>query len=136
MSASLWIALSFVDDLAILLFANAPRKRSATFSDLVAGEIGSPALSGDSIMATKTETVSEQKRLDELVAALKANRGTKKPGTLVERLADAAADSGRGISRIGAGFAAATENAALAFEAERDRQTRRTAQHLLALARS
>ena len=87
-------------------------------------------------METKTETVSEQKRLDELVAALKANRGTKKPGTLVERLADAAADSGRGISRIGAGFAAATENATLAFEAERDRQTRRTAQHLLALARS
>ena len=87
-------------------------------------------------MATKTETASEQKRLDELVAALKANRGTKKPGTIVERLADAAADSGRGISRIGAGFAAAKENAELAFEAERDRQTRRTAQHLLALARS
>ena len=83
-------------------------------------------------MAAKTE----QQRLDELVAALKANRSTKKPGTLVERLADAAADSGRGISRIGAGFAAATENASLAFEAERDRQTRRTAQHLLQLARS
>ena len=36
----------------------------------------------------------------------------------------------------GAGFAAATENAALSFEAERERQTMRTAQHLLALSRS
>lgn len=88
-------------------------------------------------MATKTEMKSEETRLNELVAALKAARGVKAPrGNLVDRLADMAADSGRGLSRIGAGFAAATENAALAFEAERDRQTRRTAQHLLQLARS
>ena len=82
-------------------------------------------------MATKTE----QQRVEELVAALKAARGTKRPGTLIDRLADMAADSGRGLSRIGAGFAAAAENASLAFEAERDRQTRRTAQHLLSLAK-
>lgn len=82
-------------------------------------------------MATKTE----QQRVEELVAALKAARGTKRPGNLIDRLADMAADSGRGLSRIGAGFAAAAENASFAFEAERDRQTRRTAQHLLALAK-
>ncbi len=87
-------------------------------------------------MATKTEMKSEEARLNELVAMLKANRSVKVPGSIVDRLADMAADSGRGLSRIGAGFAAATENAALAFEAERDRQTRRTAQHLLQLARS
>lgn len=74
----------------------------------------------------------DSEKLAHIVAMLKASRGTKKPGTLVERLADMAADSGRGLSRIGAGFAAATENAALAFETERDRQTLRTAKFLLA----
>lgn len=79
---------------------------------------------------------SDDEKLANIIAALKASRGTKKPGNLVDRLADAAADSGRALSRIGAGFAAATENAALSFEAERERQTVRTAQHLLALSRS
>ena len=90
-------------------------------------------------MAAKSNTVStpsEDEKLANIIAAIKANRGTKKPGNLVDRLADAAADSGRALSRIGAGFAAATENASLAFEAERERQTVRTAQHLLAQARS
>ena len=79
---------------------------------------------------------SDDEKLANIIAALKASRGTKKPGNLVDRIADAAADSGRALSRIGAGFAAATENASLAFEAERERQTVRTAQHLLALTRS
>ena len=90
-------------------------------------------------MAAKSNTVSvssDDEKLAKIIAALKASRGTKKPGNLVDRLADAAADAGRSISRIGAGFAAATENASLAFEAERERQTMRTAQHLLSLARS
>ena len=90
-------------------------------------------------MAAKSNTVSvssDDEKLAKIIAALKASRGTKKPGNLVDRLADAAADAGRSISRIGAGFAAATENASLAFEAERERQTVRTAQHLLAQARS
>ena len=90
-------------------------------------------------MAAKSNTVStpsEDEKLANIIAAIKANRGTKKPGNLVDRLADAAADSGRALSRIGAGFAAATENASLAFETERERQTVRTAQHLLALSRS
>ena len=90
-------------------------------------------------MAAKSNTVStpsEDEKLANIIAAIKANRGTKKPGNLVDRLADAAADSGRALSRIGAGFAAATENASLAFETERERQTVRTAKHLLAQARS
>ena len=90
-------------------------------------------------MAAKNSTVvstSDDEKLANIIAALKASRGTKKPGNLVDRLADAAADSGRALSRIGAGFAAATENASLAFEAERERQTVRTAKHLLAQARS
>ena len=89
-------------------------------------------------MAAKSNAVvlSDDEKLANIIAALKASRGTKKPGNLVDRLADAAADAGRSISRIGAGFAAATENAALSFEAERERQTVRTAQHLLALTRS
>lgn len=89
-------------------------------------------------MAAKNSPVitSDDEKLANIIAALKASRGTKKPGNLVDRLADAAADSGRALSRIGAGFAAATENAALSFEAERERQTVRTAQHLLALSRS
>ena len=90
-------------------------------------------------MAAKSNTVSvssDDEKLAKIIAALKASRGTKKPGNLVDRLADAAADAGRSISRIGAGFAAATENASLAFEAERERQTVRTAKHLLAQARS
>ena len=89
-------------------------------------------------MAAKNSPVitSDDEKLANIIAALKASRGTKKPGNLVDRLADAAADSGRALSRIGAGFAAATENASLAFEAERERQTVRTAQHLLSLTRS
>ena len=90
-------------------------------------------------MAAKSNTVSvssDDEKLANIIAALKASRGTKKPGNLVDRLADAAAGAGRSISRIGAGFAAATENASLAFEAERERQTVRTAKHLLALSRS
>lgn len=90
-------------------------------------------------MAAKSNTVSvssDDEKLAKIIAALKASRGTKKPGNLVDRLADAAADAGRSISRIGAGFAAAAENAALSFEAERERQTLRTAKHLLALSRS
>lgn len=88
-------------------------------------------------MAAKTNTVaSDEAQLAQLIETIKAARGTKKPaGSLVDKLADMAADSGRSLSRIGAGFAASTENAALAFAAERDRQTRRTAEHLLALAR-
>ena len=89
-------------------------------------------------MAAKSNAVvlSDDEKLANIIAAIKANRGTKKPGNLVDRLADAAADSGRALSRIGAGFAAATENASLAFETERERQTVRTAKHLLALSRS
>lgn len=136
LSVASWIALSFADDIVILLVANALRKRSATLSCLVAGEIGLPANSGDSIMAAKNTVVSSSsdEQLANIVAMLKASRNTKKPGTLVERISDAAADSGRALSRIGAGFAAATENAALSFQAERDRQTLRTARHLLANA--
>ena len=87
-------------------------------------------------MAANTKTVSTETEVDRIVAALVAARGTKRPALgIAERLADLAADSGRGISRIGAGFAAATENASLAFQTERDRQTRRTAEALLAASR-
>ena len=57
-------------------------------------------------------------------------------GKKMTALADKVADSGRGISRIGAGFSAATENAALSYEAERLRQTRRTAARILADAKA
>lgn len=88
-------------------------------------------------MASKTNTVaSDEAQLAQLIETIKAARGTKKPvGSIVDKLADMAADSGRSLSRIGAGFAASVENGALSFAAERDRQTRRTAEHLLALAR-
>ena len=131
LSIGAWVALSFVDDVALLLAAkNLPR---ATFSDFV---VPLNSSIGDFIMAAKSNIVSDDEKLANIIAALKASRGTKKPGNLVDRLADAAADSGRAISRIGAGFAAAAENAALSFEAERERQTMRTAKHLLAQARS
>ena len=88
-------------------------------------------------MAAKNSTVvSNESEVDRIVAALVAARGTKKPALgISQALADLAADSGRGISRIGAGFAAASENASLAFQTERDRQTRRTAEALLAASR-
>ena len=88
-------------------------------------------------MAAKNSTVvSNESEVDRIVAALVAARGTKKPALgISQALADLAADSGRGISRIGAGFAAASENAALAFQTERERQTRRTAEALLAASR-
>ncbi len=87
-------------------------------------------------MATKTETRSEEQRLQAVIDQLKANRSVKTPSNLnlVERLADAAADSVHNIARVGAGFAAAGENARYSFDAERERQTRRTAQRLLQLA--
>lgn len=88
-------------------------------------------------MAANTKNVvSEESEVDRIVAALVAARSTKKPSLgITETLADMAADSVRSLSRIGAGFAAAGENATLAFQSERERQTRRTAEHLLALAR-
>ena len=66
-------------------------------------------------MAAKTSTVvNTSAELDAVVAALIASRGTKKPvANVSEWLADKVADSGRGMSRIGAGFSAATESAAL-----------------------
>ena len=84
------------------------------------------------------ETVATSSdELERVMAMLVASRGTKKQSvSITEFLTDKAADSGRALSRIGAGFAAATENAALSFEAERTRQTRRTAQFLLAQAKS
>lgn len=89
-------------------------------------------------MAAKTSTAANPSaELDAIVAALIASRGTKKPvANVSEWLADKVADSGRGISRIGAGFSAATENAALSYEAERLRQTRRTAARILADAKA
>ena len=86
-------------------------------------------------VAAPVETSSDD--LERVMAMLVAARGTKKPSvSITEFLTDKAADSGRALSRIGAGFAAAAENAQLAFEAERTRQTRRTAQFLLAQAKS
>ena len=89
-------------------------------------------------MAAKTSTAANPSaELDAVVAAILASRGTKKPvANVSEWLADKVADSGRGISRIGAGFSAATENAALSYEAERLRQTRRTAARILADAKA
>ena len=89
-------------------------------------------------MSAKTSTAANPSaELDAVVAALITSRGTKKPvANVSEWLADKVADSGRGISRIGAGFSAATENAALSYEAERLRQTRRTAARILADAKA
>ena len=91
-------------------------------------------------MAAKTTqpTVStnDAEALDRIVASIVAARGTKNTVSLSTFLADKAADSTRGIARIGAGFAAGAENASLAFVAERERQTRRTAAAILAAARA
>ena len=87
-------------------------------------------------MAANSKTVeTSAAELDRVIAALVASRGvkTQRP-SLSAFLADKVADSGRGLARIGAGFTAAAENAALAFEQERERQTRRTAQTILAAA--
>lgn len=128
-------ALSLVDEAAAVALA-VLRKRSTTFSARVVPTINS--LKGNIMASKTTNTVasSDEAQLAALIETIKAARGSKKPASnLVDKLADMAADSGRSLSRIGAGFSAATENAALAFAAERDRQTRRTAQHLLALSR-
>jgi len=133
-SALLWLALSSLDDIAALVVLPHLAKRGATLSAYVATSLQP---TGGSIMAANTKTVvSNESEVDKIIAALVAARGAKKPALgLTEKLADMAADSGRSISRIGAGFAAAGENATLAFTSERERQTRRTAEHLLALAR-
>ena len=86
-------------------------------------------------VAAPVETSSDD--IERVMQMLVAARSTKKQSvSIIEVLTDKAADSGRALSRIGAGFAAAAENAQLAFEAERTRQTRRTAQFLLAQAKS
>ena len=88
-------------------------------------------------MAAKSAPVAAPSaaELDRVIAALVASRGVKAERPSISAfLADKLADSGRGVARIGAGLSAATENAALAFEAERNRQTRRTAQSILAAA--
>jgi hypothetical protein len=129
------IVASPLDDIALALLCASHTTRSATFSEIVAGGIGSPANPTERIMASKINAQPSQSEVDRIVEQLKAARGTKRPGNLVDRLADLAADSGRDLSRIGAGFSAAYENAGLSFAAERERQTRRTAERLLALAR-
>lgn len=135
MSALLWLALSSLDDIAALVVLPHLAKRGATLSEGVAMSLRQ-SHSGGFIMAANKSTVVSESEVDRIVAALVAARGAKKPALgLTEKLADMAADSGRSISRIGAGFAAAGENATLAFTNERERQTRRTAEHLLALAR-
>lgn len=137
------IVLSPLDDLIVLglLGCLAKSRPSTTSSAGVVERMVSQQFSGDTEMAAKqtvatpVETSSDD--LERVMAMLVAARGTKKPSvSIIEFLTDKAADSGRALSRIGAGFAAATENAALAFEAERTRQTRRTAQFLLAQAKS
>jgi len=133
-SALLWLALSSLDDIATLVVLPHLAKRGATLSEGVAMSL--QPTGGFIMAANKSTLVSNESEVDRIVAALVAARGAKKPALgLTEKLADMAADSGRSLSRIGAGFAAAGENAALAFTSERERQTRRTAQHLLALAR-
>lgn len=86
---------------------------------------------------TKSIARTEEQRLEAVIAQLKANRTSPTKnggGAIVDRLADFAADSVLNVSRIAAGFAAAGENARYSFDQERERQTRRTAQRLLALA--
>ena len=88
-------------------------------------------------MAKPVNTVeTDSAELDRIVAAITASRGTKNGFSLSGFLADKAADSTRGVARIGAGFAAGVENAAFSFAAERERQTRRTAAAILAAARA
>ena len=134
------IVLNPLDDLIILgLLSCLTKSRSGTTSSVGVVDLVNQSLKGN-IMAAKSapatvETNSAE--LERVMAMLVASRGTKKQSvSITEFLTDKAADSGRALSRIGAGFAAATENAALSFEAERTRQTRRTAQFLLAQAKS
>ncbi len=134
------VVLNPLDDLIILgLLSCLTKSRSGTTSSVGVVDLVNQSLKGN-IMAAKSapatvETNSAE--LERVMAMLVASRGTKKQSvSITEFLTDKAADSGRALSRIGAGFAAATENAALSFEAERTRQTRRTAQFLLAQAKS
>ena len=88
-------------------------------------------------MAKTVNTVeTDSAELDRICAAITAARGTKSAFSLSGFLSDKAADSTRGVARIGAGFAAGVENAAFSFAAERERQTRRTAAAILAAARA
>ena len=134
------VVLNPLDDLLVLgLLTCLTKSRSGTTSSVGVVDLVNQSLKGN-IMAAKSapatvETNSAE--LERVMAMLVASRGTKKQSvSITEFLTDKAADSGRALSRIGAGFAAATENAALSFEAERTRQTRRTAQFLLAQAKS
>lgn len=87
-------------------------------------------------MAAKTSTpVTSSADLDRVMEMIKSSRGVKSTATLSTWLADKVADSARGVARIGAGAAAGVENAAFSFAAERERQTRRTAEAILAAAR-
>lgn len=74
--------------------------------------------------------------LDRVMAMIKEARGVKTNTSISTWLADKVADSARGVARIGAGAAAGVENASFSFAAERERQTRRTAQAILAAAKS
>ena len=90
------------------------------------------------MVAKTTQPVAsnDSEELDRICAAITASRGTKSAFSLSGLLADKAADSTRGLARIGAGFSAGIENAAFSFQAERERQTRRTAAAILAAARA
>ena len=136
------VVLNPLDDLIILgLLSCLTKSRSGTTSSvcIVEGMVSRQLLEVSEMAAKSAPATVETNsaELERVMAMLVASRGTKKQSvSITEFLTDKAADSGRALSRIGAGFAAATENAALSFEAERTRQTRRTAQFLLAQAKS
>lgn len=89
-------------------------------------------------MAAKATPVaqSDAAEIDRIVAAITASRGVKSASGISGWLADKAADSTRGLARVGAGFSAGVENAAFSFASERERQTVRTAKAILAAARA
>lgn len=71
---------------------------------------------------------------EEKVAQLMAHLRTPQKGQFTDRLADNIADAGQTVARLGAAFAASTDNIADAYAIERERQLKRRAEKLLALA--
>lgn len=85
-------------------------------------------------MAAKNPEAVE---IERIMKVLEEGRAAKSPrGSLSEWLADRVSDSANGLARVAAGAVAGFENAGVSFSTERERQTRRTAQKILAMARS
>ena len=81
----------------------------------------------------QTASVAQPMTVEQVMEMLR-KPAAKSNVDLVGIISDRVADSGQAFARIGAGISAATDNMADAYKMEQERQLRRRAERIVALA--